>query len=1398
MYFRLMISGISLALLFTFPSFADDQVLTFPGSNNKTIVCISGDEEYRSEETCPMLTKILNRHHGFTTHSLFSIHPDGYVDPNYQKNIPGLEKLEQADLVIMALRFRELPPEQLKYIANYVKQGKAIIGLRTSTHAFHKKLGKQFDIDWKNFGAEVFGSGWAGHYGKHKIEGARSKINSAKQGHPILNGVDTIFAASDVYGIKTVNSENADILLHGVVTDSLDPDSKPVEGKQLQPLAWLRQYQLANAEKGQSFTTTMGAAMDFNDANLRRLIVNASYHLLDMDVPAKANVELVDAFSPSAYGFIRKEGYFKKKNFNVADYSFGNSPLTGPKSLLPPQPQSTRPSYPQPQQITNEHLQTKLPLTPKQGERIVFLGNALAERMDLYGYFESLLHGYFNDKQITFRNMGRSAFTPGLRPDASNANPWAFPGAEKFHPNFKVHKGQGHFPSADEWLTLAKADTIVAFYGFNESFAGMQGIHNFKQELSAFVEHTLTRTYNLKHAPKLVLATPIPSQPKLDLLLPNHDDRNRLLKAYAEVIKEVANQYDVGFIDIYQPMLAAFEAQPNLTINGVHLNEQGYKTLAPILMSTLFGEQAAKQDINNHLRKVVVDKNWFWRSDFIPLNGVHSYGRRWQPFGDKNYPEEIQKIRQMTELRDQKIWQIAQQLTTDLVVDDSTTLELTPIETNFTKKIEYTNADKAVEHFQLPEGYSVNLFASEAQFPLLENPVQMSFDNQGRLWVAVSPSYPHYKPGDAKPNDKLLILEDTDNDGRADKQTVFADNLHLPIGFSFAPEGVYLAEAGYLVLLQDKDGDGISDHKEYLISGFDQHDSHHSISAFNHDAAGGLFMLEGTFIHSQIETPYGPQRMVNGGVWRFDPNRWALERVSQSGYANPWGLAIDQYGQTFLNDASGGRQHWLLPLSLKLNHGQSNPKIEMFNWEHRVRPTSGSEFLYSAHFPDEVQGDYLYANVIGFLGIKQFQSYENGTGISGKHRQDLIQTNDPNFRPVDLEVAPDGSLYFIDWHNALIGHMQHSARDPNRSSQYGRVYRVTYDHKPLLAIIDVTEQTVAQLLENLKSQQLNLKVRTLRELRSRPRQEVIAAVSKWQQSHLENELYLLNALWVQWGQQQLSNDLIARLLTAKSHQVRAATVRVLRHSLHLIDNPSKWLLLAAEDSHGRVRLEALAAATWLGGQAGANILVEVAKQPIDKWLAKPLNSAMETLGSEIKLAVEQGRLTPQQLPLLTQLLNRNVAVKQQDELAVSRFSDPKLQAQYELGKEVYQREAHCGTCHQEDGKGLTGIYPPLQGSEWVLQSQERLIKIALHGLQGPITVKGVTYSPEKGIPPMMGFGGLLKDNELAAVLTYIRNSWGNKGSSISPEQVQKVRAKTAQQQTFYTEELLLKQHPMEK
>ncbi|HEA22278.1 MAG TPA: c-type cytochrome [Pricia antarctica] len=1034
-------------------------------------------------------------------------------------------------------------------------------------------------------------------------------------------------------------------------------------------------------------------------------------------------------------------------------------------------------------------------VTVNKNAHIVLVGNNLGSRMMNFGHFETEMQLRYPNDSLYIRNMCDGANTPGFRPHAARPSPWAFPGAEKFEHesgqaiHFVEDDGShqsgpiGHFPSPDEWITSLKADIIIAFFGYSESFEGPDGLDNYKEELRAFIKHTLSQKYNGATAPQLALVTPIAYEDlsgKMDL--PNGKKENKNLSLYAEAMKEVAAEEGVLIVDAFAPTEQWYDAEnADLTQDGFQLTDQGYEKFATLLADKIFGEKDKIADENRQLVNAAVnEKNWFWHNDFKVPNGVHVYGRRYDPFGPDNYPYEIEKIRQMTAIRDTAIWEALEGKTMDLAKSDARTKKLPAVETNYKPSEkngtpEYLYGEEALAQIKTAPGYKVELFASEEEFPDLANPVQVSFDNKGRLWVAVMPSYPHYKPGDSKPNDKLLILEDTDGDNKADKQTIFADSLHLTIGFEFAPEGVFLSQGTNLVLLKDTNGDDKADVKEIVLSGFDDHDTHHAISAFSADPSGAIYMGEGTFLHTNVETAYGPVRGTNGGFYRYSPQRHYLERTAQLSIPNPWGIAFDNWGQPFFEHTSGPSATWMMPGTILPRYGVSSPIPEnLIEKEHLVRPTSGLEFVSSRHFPENTQGDMLIANTIGFLGIKEHEMVDDPetAGYVSKHKQDLIYSNDKNFRPVDMEFAPDGSLYFIDWSNVLIGHMQHNARDPLRDHVHGRVYRITYPSRPLVEPAKIVDASIEELLENLKLPEYRTRYRTKRELRSRDASQVLTKLKNWTEALDKNdsqyEHNLLEALWVTWGLDKVDEPLLKEVLNAKDFKARAAAVGVLRYAGHQIKDQSDLLMQAAKDDNPRVRLEALVAASWLGKDVGIPIITEAGKKGLDKWMEKPYESAIAHLnghraGEEAKEVIDTD-LKGSDLELLL------------------------------AGQEIYQRDGYCSTCHQPDGLGLGASgFPPLAGSEWVTGSEVRLIKLTLNGLMGPIEVNGKKYP---GQVPMTPFGNLLKDEEIASVLTFVRNTFGNKASPITPEKVKQVRDATKEKEGFYSPEELLREHPL--
>ncbi|TWT31845.1 ThuA domain-containing protein [Blastopirellula retiformator] len=324
--------AMTLFVSFATSSSAADPWVVYPGGEGpgagKHIVLVSGDDEYRSEEMLPALGKILSQRHGFKCTVLFPIDPkSGEIVPTHQTNIPGTKALADADLMIMLTRFRNLPKEQMEPILDYVKSGKPIIALRTSTHAFnfpkdspYAKYTFNAGGDFKGgFGRQILGETWVNHHGHHGRESTRGVINPAMKDHPILRGVTDIWGPTDVYGITKL-PETAEVLVNGQVLNGMEPNDPPVEGKKndpMMPIIWLNKYTGENGVVTPSLTSTFGSAVDFESEDYRRLLVNASYYFTGLadKIDGKANVELVGEYEPTFFGF----GKFKTGT-TPADY----------------------------------------------------------------------------------------------------------------------------------------------------------------------------------------------------------------------------------------------------------------------------------------------------------------------------------------------------------------------------------------------------------------------------------------------------------------------------------------------------------------------------------------------------------------------------------------------------------------------------------------------------------------------------------------------------------------------------------------------------------------------------------------------------------------------------------------------------------------------------------------------------------------------------------------------------------------------------------------------------------------------------------------------------------------------------------------------------------------------
>ncbi|MCH9790373.1 MAG: ThuA domain-containing protein [Planctomycetes bacterium] len=519
--------------------------------------------------------------------------------------------------------------------------------------------------------------------------------------------------------------------------------------------------------------------------------------------------------------------------------------------------------------------------------------------------------------------------------------------------------------------------------------------------------------------------------------------------------------------------------------------------------------------------------------------------------------------------------------------------------------------------FEMLPGYEVNLFAAE---PMLVNPIHMTWDPQGRLWVICSTSYPLVTPGE-KPNDQIVILEDTDKDGRADKSTVFADGLYVPTGLELGDGGVYVANAPDLLFLKDTDGDGKADHREVVLTGFATEDNHHSISAWRWGPGGWLYFQEGTFMHSQVETPSGTVRLENGGVFQFHPRSLKLNVFADYRASNPWGHMFDDWGQSFIID--NPKLYFAAPLT-----ANSRAKLG-YDASGQGTKQCGGEFVASRHFPPEVQGQ-IWTNQYKAHVVARYEVSDDGAGYSIKGLDPLIQSSSANFRPVDLKMGPDGAAYILDWYNPLIGHMQHSFRDERRDTTHGRVWRVTYKDRPLVEQPKLVGVPLSEVVSHLKDPESFTRHQVKRVLYDADQSQAKQALDQWvaqldpQESQVDH--HRLEALWCYQTIGVVNESLLREVLKSKEGRARAGGLRVLRYWYPQIKNPLDLLDTAIDDPHPRVRLEAVLTAGFIPDPRSVTIAVKAIDSPMDRSLEHGLKLTIDGLQAHWLNAHRQGKV----------------------------------------------------------------------------------------------------------------------------------------------------------------------------
>jgi putative heme-binding domain-containing protein len=892
------------------------------------------------------------------------------------------------------------------------------------------------------------------------------------------------------------------------------------------------------------------------------------------------------------------------------------------------------------------------PFEFQKNDHLCIIGNTLADRLQHDGWLETFLYARLPQHNLTIRNLGYSGdeITVRLRSaDFGTPDQWLSAKAPIPKPDEILDKSVVN-PNRFEKVGT-QADVIFAFFGYNESWAGEAGLPKFKSDLAAWIKHTLAQKYNGKSPPRLVLFSPIAFEDHKSPHLPTGADAeriNRNLELYTQAMREVAAAHRVHFIDIFTPTRAAYaKATKPWTINGVHLTEAGNRQLAEIIDAHLFPPKGPysppEESVLARIRPAVQDKAFHWFQRYRVTDGYSIYGgRAWLRFpakvGQSNYEvmqRELEVLDIMTRNRDKVIWEVAQGR--DAKPDDSNLPPFIPVKTNKPGDGPngthlFLSGEEAIKRMTLGKGLKVNLFADESMFSNeLVNPVQMAWDTKGRLWVAVWPSYPHWKPTEPY-NDKILILEDTNGDGKADKCITFADGLQNPTGFEFYNGGVIVAQAPDLIFLKDTTGDDRADVRERILHGLDTADTHHTANSFVFDPGGALYFQEGTFHHSQIEDPYGPpKRVANGAVFRYEPRTHKVEVYISSPFANPHGHVFDRWGQDIVIDGTGAQPYHAPLFSGYLPYPHKHPKPPQV-YQQRTRPSGGMELLSSQHFPPDWQGHLLVTNCIGFQGILRYKITDAGSSFAGQEQEPLISSSDPNFRPVDAKIGPDGAIYFLDWHNPIIGHMQHNLRDPSRDRRHGRIYRITYDGRPLSQPPRIAGESIDNLVKLLAHPEDRVRYRAKIELGARPSDDVLAAAKKWLVSlpvpDVKNdETYehaRLEVLWLHQYHNVVHTDLLRAVLQSPDFRARAAAVRVLTYWRDRVPGALELMRAAVNDPHPRVRLMAVCGLSFFPAAEALPVLLEALSHPTDQYIDFVFKETLRTIEGQLGVSSKGG------------------------------------------------------------------------------------------------------------------------------------------------------------------------------
>jgi len=851
----------------------------------------------------------------------------------------------------------------------------------------------------------------------------------------------------------------------------------------------------------------------------------------------------------------------------------------------------------------------------RPGEVVVLTGSANAVFEQQEGWLETLLALSASQQQPSVRHMSWEGDTVYEQARTQNFGGWA------------------------EQFAAVGTSTIVAWFG------GLEALDDSRDDDAFAAAYGKLLDEFSKTTPRLVIISPAPFEKPASPWVPDNTSRNARVKVLAEIAAKLAKARGAVFVDILTPLSTRGAGAPRLTEDGLHFTPAGQRTVAELIAQRL-GLSVRSLDGHEPLRSEIVRKNRFWFDCWRTLNWNFAYSdRTWAMFSKPagTHPplvKELQQWKPFIRASDARVHALALGKTPPPLPD------VIPL-----PEEKRQPPDEELKALKPRDGFEINLFAGEADG--LVKPIQFAWDERGRAWALCAPSYPQLIPGTVA-NDYILVCEDTDGDGRADKFDRFAEGLFMPTGLALGDGGVYVLVSGQVIHLRDTDGDGHADQRRVIFSGFGTGDAHQMINSLCWGPDGRLWFTQGLHINSTIETPWGLVRCNQTGIWRMNPRTLKLESFLGNAAAteNAWGVGFDDWGQAFYDSGSEPSAVYLNPAlepvpSQYLTKGQY--------WAIGTLATSKAksmeiEFIGSRHLPDDLQGlmvkSIYVASYVDLNGLS-----DDGTGFRSELRGELVTSSSTMFRPLQTLVGPDSAIYICDWCNPVIGHYQASYRDPQRDHTHGRIWRMAYQGGPAGKAPALHKMTPAELIDQLASPERWVRQQAKELLFRLPTKAVVQAADarlaailtgkkppgttetgvkfagRPADANTQTEHWLYELIGVYSAHAAVRPALVQRLLDSKEPRLRAFGTHMIGLWADQLPDPLALLRRMIGDDFPRVRMEAVVAASYVRSPSAVEVATLVLNKPRDPLIDYALTETVLALKSQWFPILEKGGLS---------------------------------------------------------------------------------------------------------------------------------------------------------------------------